>query len=259
MGEPERYDVFVCHRGETKRQLVSHVKARLQRSSLRVFVDFELEKGSDSWQTILESLRRAPRVLVILSPDFESSPWCLEELWAAMQRTGYRSVVLPVFYDRELGRVDDAKLLAAWSEYNEACPGDPLTRDVVLQRWRKALKDVSGIASWVFKSATGCGRSQAEVCCRVHSVVELTGCPVRAATGSRTSWWTRSRRSCCAYSARRPAGLQSMLWVWSSAWLGCGRRCRLARCVAHPAGRMHCELPLPSGHAQCYTRTIFGA
>lgn len=83
MGEPERYDVFVCHRGETKRKLVSHVKARLQRSSLHVFVDYELEKGGDSWQNILESLRRARRVLAILSPEFERSPWCLEELWAA--------------------------------------------------------------------------------------------------------------------------------------------------------------------------------
>ena len=100
MGEPERYDVFICHRGETKRNLVSHVKARLQRSCLRVFVDYELEKGGDSWQTILESLRGAQRVLVILSPGFESSPWFLEELWAATQRPDTDNIVLPILRQR---------------------------------------------------------------------------------------------------------------------------------------------------------------
>ena len=156
MAEPERYDVFVCHRSETKRKLVSHVKARLQRSSLRVFVDDELEKGCDSWPTILESLRGAQRVLIILSPDFESSPWCLEELWAATQRPNFRSTILPVFYDREPDDVDDAKLHAAWGEYKQSCVGPLVTRDGVLQRWHKALQDVSGISGWVFKSATEC-------------------------------------------------------------------------------------------------------
>ena len=162
MAEPERYHIFVCHRGETKRKLVGHIKARLKRSSLHVFVDYELEKGGESWRTVLESLRRAQRVLVVLSPDFERSPWCLEELWTATQSISFSNVVLPVFYDREPGDVDSAKLRLTWREYNSTCPGQSHMRDVLLQRWHKALKDVSGLSSWVFKSKTECGPSHAK-------------------------------------------------------------------------------------------------
>ena len=51
-------------------------------------------------------------------------------------------------------------------------------QDLVLQRWRKALKDVSGISSWVFNSATGCGPAlQAEVAV-LSGILELSDCPV---------------------------------------------------------------------------------
>lgn len=48
--------------------------------------------------------------------------------------------MLPVFYDREPGDVDDAKLHEAWDEFKNACLEQSDTQDLVLQRWRKALK-----------------------------------------------------------------------------------------------------------------------
>ena len=68
-------DVFICHRGpEVKRNLVGHIKERLQRANLIVFVDYELRKGVESWPSTLATLRGARRVLVLLTQALKSLP-----------------------------------------------------------------------------------------------------------------------------------------------------------------------------------------
>ena len=114
-------DVFICHRGpEVKGNLVGHIKERLQRANLIVFVDYGMRKGVESWPHVLATLRGARGVLILLTPGFEESPWCLEEARAVAARldearaAGARqSAVLPVFIDREASW-DEGKLRAAF-------------------------------------------------------------------------------------------------------------------------------------------------
>ncbi|KAK9842536.1 hypothetical protein WJX81_005029 [Elliptochloris bilobata] len=145
MGEAVRCDVFICHRGpDTKRGLVSHIKNRLQRSNLLIFVDYDMEKGGDSWEAITDKLRGARRVLIILSPNFEESPWCLKELCAATERSDACEVLLLVCYDRAPEDEDvalRAKLDMALSEYLKDFSEWPdLSEADIVERWRKGLK-----------------------------------------------------------------------------------------------------------------------
>ena len=73
--------MFISHRGpDTKFGLVGDIKARLERSNVKVFMDADLEAGNFAWDTILAKLRGAKTVLLVLSPKFQTSWWCAASL-----------------------------------------------------------------------------------------------------------------------------------------------------------------------------------
>ena len=151
-------DVFICHRGpEVKRSLVGHIKQSLERANLIVFVDYEMRKGVLSWPHIVATLRSARYVLILLTPGFEESPWCLEEARAAAARL---DAVLPVFIDREASW-DEGKLRAAFKEFSTGKNTHqlpfiaPVSGDVITQ-WRTALDSVAGISYLTHSSESRC-------------------------------------------------------------------------------------------------------
>ena len=151
-------DVFICHRGPTvKGDLVGHIKERLQRANLAVFADYGMRKGVESWPHVLATLRGARGVLILLTSDFEESPWCLEEVRAVAERLdearagGIRQVaVLPIFIDRETSW-DQGKLLVAFSEltadrdFEQLRAEEPVLAADMVERWRRALDSVARI------------------------------------------------------------------------------------------------------------------
>ena len=145
----EACDVFICHRGpEVKRNLVGHIKERLERANLIVFVDYEMREGVQSWQHVLATLRGSRRVLILLTPGFEESPWCLEEARAAAARP---DAVLPVFIDREaswderLLRAAHSKLSADRDFHLLRTEQSDVAADIVAH-WRNALDSVAGVS-----------------------------------------------------------------------------------------------------------------
>ena len=140
--------VFLFHRGETKKGLVSHLERRLQHAMYDVFADFTMDKGGTAWQNILVKLRGACCTIVVLSLDFEASWYCLEELCVALEgRRQGRSIVLHIFLDREPGIWDDALLQ---STFEALCNEKSSTDAAALERWRNALgvEGVAGIAGF---------------------------------------------------------------------------------------------------------------
>ena len=155
-------DVFICHRGsETKRNLVGHIKERLQRANLIVFVDYEMRKGIQAWPHVLATLRGARHVLILLTPDFEESAWCLEEARAAATRP---DAVLPVFIDRPASW-DEGKLPAAVNDFQadrdfyQLRTEEPGLAAAIVQHWRMALDSVAGISYIMHSSVSGCERA----------------------------------------------------------------------------------------------------
>ena len=159
-------DVFICHRGPVKHNLVETIKERLERANLTVFVDYKMRKGLFSWPHVLATLRGARRMLILLTPDFEESPWCLEEARAAVVR---QDAVLPVFIDRKASW-DDEKLLAAFNEFAADRDFQQLRSEEralasgLLEIWRKALDAVACVSYMMHSSTARCDDHVSAVC-----------------------------------------------------------------------------------------------
>ena len=155
----EACDVFICHRGpQVKGNLVGHIKERLQRANLVVFVDYGMRKGVESWTHVLATLRGARGVLMLLTGDFEESPWCLEEARAVAARLdearaagAQQGAVLPVFIDRQT-RWDEGKLQVARNEFKadrdfqQLRAEEPSLAADIVGHWRQALDSVARIS-----------------------------------------------------------------------------------------------------------------
>ena len=152
-------DIFICHRGpDVKGDLVGHIEERLKRANLIVFVDYGMPKGVvGSWAHVLATLRGARGVLILLTPGFEESPWCLEEARAVAARlsepraAGAAQVaVLPVFIDRR-DKWDEETLPAALNEFaadrdfDQLREEEPQTAANILAHWRSALDPVARV------------------------------------------------------------------------------------------------------------------
>ena len=153
-------DVFICHRGpEVKRSLVGHIKERLQRANLTVFIDYDMRKGVQSWQHTLATLRGARRVLLLITPGFEESPWCLEEARVAADRL---DAVLPVFVDREAS-CDEGKLLAAFDafcankDFAQLRAKEPGMAAGIIEQWREAFYSLASLNYRLHSFGSWCG------------------------------------------------------------------------------------------------------
>jgi len=91
------YDVFINHRGpEVKKTLAADLYHRLCNQDLRVFLDRpELQVGENITPQIESAIGTASVHIVIFSPQYADSSWCLNEL-LLMLNSG--KTIIPVFY-----------------------------------------------------------------------------------------------------------------------------------------------------------------
>ena len=150
----------------------------MQRAKLNVFVDYGMRKGVESWPHVLATLRGARGVLILLTPGFEESPWCLEEARAVAVRldeargAGAPQVaVLPVFIDREASW-NERMLPAAFHEFSADRDFEQLRAEEpglaadMMSQWRKALDPVARVSylTHSFKPPRFVSRSETCVC-----------------------------------------------------------------------------------------------
>ena len=96
-----KYDVFLSFRGEdTRNNFTDHLYAALQRKGIVTFRDEEgLEKGESISPALLKAIEESRFAIIILSKNYVSSSWCMEEL-AKMVRCRKETglTILPIFY-----------------------------------------------------------------------------------------------------------------------------------------------------------------
>eukprot|EP00253_Pinus_taeda_P012754 PITA_12754 len=94
------YDVFISHRGpDVKKGLASHIYRRLTLHGLRVFLDRqELQEGERMTPQIEGAIRTASVHVLIFTPGYANSHWCLNELLLVLESG---STILPVFFNVE--------------------------------------------------------------------------------------------------------------------------------------------------------------
>ena len=145
-----KYDVFVSFRGEDIRHtLLTHLIGAFQRKKICAFIDAELQRGHEIGPSLFQAIERSDILLIIFSPHYASSHWCLEELEKILEcRDKYERTVIPVFYN-----VQPTDVRHQLRTYENAFVEHELNYQNKVQIWKDALKhsaDLSGIDSSKF-------------------------------------------------------------------------------------------------------------
>ncbi|TKY58563.1 TMV resistance protein N [Spatholobus suberectus] len=143
-----RWDVFLSFRGaDTRGAITKGLHESLQARGIRVFLDdVGLERGEEIARGLMKAIDDSAAFIVIISENYASSHWCLEEL-AKIRES--RRLVLPVFY-----RVDPSQVRHQTGPF-EAGFASHQRRfgENKVSKWREALKKVGGVAGWVFNDS----------------------------------------------------------------------------------------------------------
>ncbi|CAI0556095.1 unnamed protein product [Linum tenue] len=143
-----QYDVFVSFRGtDTRYNFTSHLYAALARQNLRAFIDNEeLMKGDEIAEVNLKAIEESRSSVIVLSKDYASSAWCLDELVKILDcRKTLGQLVVPIFY-----HVDPSDVRRQFEKFcafsgKQVGSGNNLYR---VRRWGEALLEVSNLAGW---------------------------------------------------------------------------------------------------------------
>ncbi|CAN6848374.1 unnamed protein product [Brassica oleracea] len=141
-----KYDVFLSFRGEDVRKgFLSHVRKELQRKGIIAFVDDKIERGESVSPVLVGAIRQSRVAVVLLSRNYASSSWCLDELVEIMKcRKEDQQKVMTIFYEVDPSHV--RKQTGDFGKaFEETCVGKT---EEVKQEWRQALNDVAGIAGY---------------------------------------------------------------------------------------------------------------
>ncbi|KAK4276096.1 hypothetical protein QN277_019085 [Acacia crassicarpa] len=141
--------VFLSFRGEeTQTNFTDHLYVALKREGLKTFRDEEdLEKGQSIEPRLDEAIEESRSAIVVLSPSYASSTWCLNELQKISHLKEESSLqVFPIFYSVDPSDVKKQKgsFPEAFKKHEERFTQDKMK----VQGWRDALEKVATISGW---------------------------------------------------------------------------------------------------------------
>lgn len=146
-----KYDVFLSFRGDdTRNNFTDHLHAALIRNGFVVFKDDEtLARGNEISSELSKAIEESNVSIVILSKNYASSPWCLDELAKIVEcRNKMKDrKVFAVFYGVDPADVRKQKgedFERAFAKYEKEFREN---REKVL-KWRAALTAVASLAGW---------------------------------------------------------------------------------------------------------------
>ena len=150
------YDVFLSFSGkDTRKNFTDHLYTALKQKGLIVFRDDErLERGKYISRELFQAIEETKFAVVILSTNYASSTWCLDELVKIVECMEQNTLtVLPVFY--HLNPSDARNLVGILASGNQTFAEafakherDPKVKIEDLQAWKAALKEVGNISGW---------------------------------------------------------------------------------------------------------------
>uniref|UniRef100_A0A2N9FV84 TIR domain-containing protein n=1 Tax=Fagus sylvatica TaxID=28930 RepID=A0A2N9FV84_FAGSY len=151
-----KYDVFLSFRGEdTRKTFTDLIYDALRQKGINTFKDDkDLEKGETISQELSKAIEESRSAIVILSKNYASSTWCLDELTKIIhckEEMGMR--VLPVFYDVEPSHVRKqlGTFAQAFIEHEERFK-ENIEK---VEKWRAALSHVGNLAGWTVMNRNG--------------------------------------------------------------------------------------------------------
>ena len=151
-----KYDVFLSFRGEdTRYTFTDHLYKALRAKGIETFMDDQLRRGELINPALLAAIERSRHAIIVLSENYASSKWCLDELVKILQiqNTKQRRAV-PIFYHVNPSDVGNqrgsfGKALADHEIQLVADHEKRLKYDMKrVKEWREALTQVGKISGF---------------------------------------------------------------------------------------------------------------
>lgn len=142
-----KYDVFLSFRGDTRNTFTSHLYKALAGKNIKTYIDYELVRGEEIAPALIEAIEESKLAVLILSQDYASSTWCLDELvHILICKERHGQIVVPIFYrlDPSDVRHQRKNYAVAFLQHEERFKD---MTDKVLE-WRDALTKASKLAGF---------------------------------------------------------------------------------------------------------------
>ncbi|KAH9782176.1 ADP-ribosyl cyclase/cyclic ADP-ribose hydrolase [Citrus sinensis] len=113
--------------------------------------DKQLEKGGSISPNLLKAIEESRISIIVLSRNYASSTWCLDELVKIVEYKNREDQIFPIFYD-----VEPTAVRKQTTSFGEAfTKHEEFFRDNIekVQKWRHALKVVANISGWELKDS----------------------------------------------------------------------------------------------------------
>ncbi|CAN6993160.1 unnamed protein product [Brassica oleracea var. botrytis] len=138
------YDVFPSFSGQdVRRTFLSHFFEALKSKGIKTFIDNGIIRSESINLELIRAIRESRIAVVILSKNYASSSWCLNELQLIMEcKVSLGQTVMTIFYDVEPS--DVRKQTGDFGKaFKETCYGKT---EEEKKKWREALSQVAVIA-----------------------------------------------------------------------------------------------------------------
>ncbi|CAL2276101.1 unnamed protein product [Prunus armeniaca] len=140
-----KHDVFLSFRGEdTRSGFLSHLYHELQYwQAIKTFKDDrDLEIGATISPELLTAIKESHLAIIVLSPNYATSAWCLDELSKILECMQETKRILPIFYHVDPSDVRNQRrsFAEAFTKHEE--------KFRVVNWWRAPLRKVANLFGW---------------------------------------------------------------------------------------------------------------
>nr|CAN68631.1 hypothetical protein VITISV_003860 [Vitis vinifera] len=143
-----KHDTFLSFRGGDVRQtFISHLNKQLGLSGISTFIDDKIERGQVISPALVTAIENSMCSIVVLSENYASSRWCLEELVKILEckrKKGQR--VIPIFYNINPSdvRYQRGKIGKAMAKHERNLKENMEEEQI----WRDALTKAANLCGW---------------------------------------------------------------------------------------------------------------
>ena len=143
-----RWHVFLSFIGtDTRYPFVDKLYTSLYNKGIRAFRDVDgIGRGDDIAPTLLDAIEESAAFIVVISQNYASSMWCLEELSKICK---CKRLILPVFYQvdpSDVRKQEGPFFRKHFREHEEK-----MIEKEKVKQWREAMKTAGGIVGYVFQ------------------------------------------------------------------------------------------------------------